>query len=263
MSDQLAFDEKQARTIETLYMSERILARRNRALELLELTEGDTFLDLGCGPGFLAMEAAPVVGSAGQVHALDSSDNMLDMARARAGKHTESKQIQFHAGDATSLPFDDAQFDAIAVLQVYEYVGDVDKALAELHRTLKPGGRYVIIDTDWDSMVCKSMDSALTTKILGAFEGHLADPYLPRTLGSRLRAIPLHVTSVEPFVQMTEGASDTYFKALKKIISDYVRNRDGLSDGDVDEWLRGLNQLESQSATFMSLTQFFFAGIKP
>lgn len=68
------------------------------------------------------MEAAPVVGTAGQVDAMDSSNSMLAMAWSRAKKYPTSKSIKFHAGDATALPFPDAQFDAIAVLQVYGYV---------------------------------------------------------------------------------------------------------------------------------------------
>ena len=262
MSDQLTFDAEQARAIETLYMSESVLARRKRAFELLGLGKGDRFLDLGCGPGFLATEAAQIVGAAGQVHALDSSDSMLSLARARAEKDAEAEYISFHQGDATALPFPDDHFDAVAVLQVYEYVADIDSALAELRRTLKPDGRYVIIDTDWQSMVYHSLDPDLTSRILDAFDGHLADPNLPRGLGPKLRATPLAVTKVEPFVQLSAGNADAYTKALTKIASDYVRNRAGLTDAEVDEWLQGLDELETADATFMSLTQFFFAGSK-
>jgi ubiquinone/menaquinone biosynthesis C-methylase UbiE len=134
--------------------------------------------------------------------------------------------------------------------------------LAELHRVLKPDGRYVIIDTDWDSMVFHSVDPALTSRILGIFEGHLADAHLPRTLGSKLRAKNLSVSRIEPFVQMSPGNADAYAKALTKLISDYVRDKGGLTNADVDGWEQGLNTLESSNEAFMSLNQFFFTGHK-
>jgi arsenite methyltransferase len=56
-------------------------------------------------------------------------------------------------GDATALPFPDGAFDAAAAVQVYAYVEDLDMALAELFRVLRPGGRAVVLDTDLDSMV--------------------------------------------------------------------------------------------------------------
>ena len=110
MSSQLTFDEAQAQAIEKLYMSESVLARRRRALELLALRAGDVFLDLGCGPGFLIIEAAEVVGAAGAVHALDSSGDMLAMAQARAESDPLDMEVQFREGDAQNLPFHDDHF---------------------------------------------------------------------------------------------------------------------------------------------------------
>ena len=104
MSEQLTFDEAQARAIEDLYMSESVLARRKRALELVGLGAGNTFVDLGCGPGFLAVEAVDVVGKGGEVHGLDSSENMLTLARIRAEKNGVADAIQFHEGDVLKLP---------------------------------------------------------------------------------------------------------------------------------------------------------------
>lgn len=262
MSDQLAFDEAQAKAIEELYLSESVLARRKRALELVELGAGDTFLDLGCGPGFLAVEAVEVVGTQGQVHGLDSSDNMLSIARSRAEKSGVASALEFHEGDVLNLPFPDDHFDAAAVLQVYEYIEDIDAALTELCRILKPGARYVIIDTDWDSFCLQSEDSALTNKIMNVFEQHLADPNLPRKLEPKLSLAGLQVHQIEPFVQLAIGKADTFTKAVKKIIVDYVKGKNGLTDAEIDRWLHGLQNLDDSDRTFLSLNQYFFSGRK-
>ena len=113
MADQLTFDEAQAKAIETLYLSESVMKRRRRAVELLKLGQGDVFLDLGCGPGFLAVEATSVTGSAGAVHAVDSSDSMLAMARHRAERESDEDQVEFQQGDALQIPYPVEIFDAM------------------------------------------------------------------------------------------------------------------------------------------------------
>ena len=262
MSSQLTFDEDQAKALEEIYMSEKALARRRRGLELLNLSAGDTLLDLGCGPGFLSVEAVEFVGTRGQVHGLDSSGNMLAIAQGRAERKATTDVVQFHEGDALNLPFPDNNFDAAAVLQVYEYISDVDAALKELVRVLKPGAHYVILDTDFASMILHSEDSALTDKILTIFDGHLADPHLPRKLGPKLQASGLPVDLVEPFVPLSVGRADVFMVGLKKLIANYVKGTGQLTDFEVDTWLQNLDKLDSSNQTFISVTQFFFSGRK-
>ena len=55
-------------------------------------------------------------------------------------------------------------------------------ALAEAWRVLRPGGRLLVLDTDWDSIVWRSGDHDRMRRVLAAWDRHLADPYLPRRL---------------------------------------------------------------------------------
>ena len=70
--------------------------------------------------------------------------------RARGVRH-------YGRGDALALPFADGR-STPCVTQVYEYVADMPAALAEARRVLRPGGRLLVLDTDWDSIVWHSSD---------------------------------------------------------------------------------------------------------
>ena len=92
----------------------------------------DEVLDLCCGPGFVGAEAAARGAS---VAGLDFSEPMLAEARARF------PAITFNHGDAEALPYPDARFDAVVSNFGVHHVPRPERALAEAHRVLRPGGR--------------------------------------------------------------------------------------------------------------------------
>ena len=73
---------------------------------------------------------------------------------------------EFVQGDAQDLPFEDGTFDAIAAAQLFCFLGDVERALLEAYRVLKPGGRIVILDTDWDTLIWRNNIPDLMTRLL-------------------------------------------------------------------------------------------------
>ena len=100
--------------------------------------EGDYVLDACCGTGDLAL-AASKAGAAGVV-GLDFSERMLERARRKA------PGLEFVQGDVLSLPFDDGHFDSAVVGFGVRNVDDLEKALGELRRVLRPGGRVGILE---------------------------------------------------------------------------------------------------------------------
>src|SRR4029079_15435799 len=97
----LQFDEKQAKQVEQTYMTADIVEQRRATRALLALQPGESVLDIGSGPGFLADEMAAGVGREGAVHGVDPSESMLAIARRR------ETAAQYALGDAASLPFKD------------------------------------------------------------------------------------------------------------------------------------------------------------
>lgn len=112
---------------------------RKRVIELAQLDDNASLLDLGTGTGDLAREALSAFPNARVVGA----DFTLEMIRV--GKR--NGPLDFSAADALSLPFEDESFEAVVSGFLMRNVIDVRKALEEQYRILKPGGRIVILDT--------------------------------------------------------------------------------------------------------------------
>ncbi|SDH59492.1 class I SAM-dependent methyltransferase [Paraburkholderia phenazinium] len=105
-------------------------------------TPGATVLDMGCGAGHASFAAAQ---HAQAVVAYDIAPQMLATVAA-AAKERGLDNIRTQQGAAETLPFDDASFDWVISRMSAHHWHDVPKALAEVRRVLKPGGRVLFID---------------------------------------------------------------------------------------------------------------------
>ncbi|MBK8421679.1 ubiquinone/menaquinone biosynthesis methyltransferase [Candidatus Villigracilis saccharophilus] len=112
---------------------------RKQVIKLARLKPNASLLDLGTGTGDLAREALLQEPQA-KVTAADFTIEMM-----RVGK--KSGSLQFSAADALNLPFKDSTFDAVVSGFLMRNVTDIQQALKEQYRTLKSGGRIVILDT--------------------------------------------------------------------------------------------------------------------
>jgi ubiquinone biosynthesis O-methyltransferase len=112
---------------------------RQLLARLLGRVDGKKLLDVGCGDGAMALELAR---KGATVTALDADPSMIAAARLRA--ENETTHIQFVEGDAERLPFDDATFDVVVAVTVLCFVPDAERAVKQIARVLKPGGRLVI-----------------------------------------------------------------------------------------------------------------------
>jgi arsenite methyltransferase len=256
----LQFDDAQSRRVEAVYTTPDVVEQRRTVLDLLAPRPGERVLDLGVGPGFLASEVAARVGPDGLVAGVDVSESMLAIARTRvvAGP---AAPVQLRIGSATDLPYEDQSFDAVVTTQVLEYVSDIPAALAEIRRMLRPGGRVLVLDTDWDSIVWHCRDYPRMERVLAAWQEHLADPYLPRSLGRRLRAAGFTVEAPRVIPLLNAGYEErTYSGGLIPIVAAFVTGRAGLTEADVAAWVEDLQSLGEDY--FFSLNRYVFVAYK-
>src|SRR3954466_13959306 len=191
------FDGAGVARLERMYSSPAIVEQRARTRAALALRPGERGLDIGCGPGFLLCEMAREVGAQGRVAGLDASADMVQAARRRAEEQNLKEATDIRVGDATRLEQPDASLDFITAVQVYLYVQDIERALAEAARVLKPGGRLVVVDTDWDSCVWRTSDRERQRRMIDAWARQFAQPHLPPLLPRLLAGAGLEVQSVE------------------------------------------------------------------
>jgi ubiquinone/menaquinone biosynthesis C-methylase UbiE len=128
----------------------KILAQLEEMTEAIvqaaRLGPGMQVLDLACGTGDPALALAPRVVPGGHVTATDLSEGMLETATANARREGLGN-ISFSQADAEELPFDDARFDVVTSRIGAMYFVNIQRALGEMLRVLRPGGRVVL--TAW------------------------------------------------------------------------------------------------------------------
>jgi len=255
----LEFTDEAARRLEALYLTADVVAQRSATLDQLDLAKGETVIDIGCGPGFLCESMAEIVGNSGRVVGIDISSDFIALATRRNSR----PWLSYRIGDATLIDEPDAQFDAAACTQVAEYVPDVDKALSECFRVLKPNGRAVIVATDWDALIWHSDRPDRMATVMKSWEAHCAHPRLPRSMVARLRAAGFVLKEASVFsILNTEWGDDTYSKGLSSLMRDFIVGRGDVSDDDLTAWLEELSQLSDEGRYFFSASRFIFRVFK-
>lgn len=111
-------------------------------LSTAALRQGERVLDVACGTGVVARHAAELVGPDGTVTGIDLSPDMIDVAEATPAP--VAPPIEWHVGDATSLPFPDSSYDVALCQMGLMFIEDRGAAVAEMHRVIAPGGRVVV-----------------------------------------------------------------------------------------------------------------------
>lgn len=252
----LEFDDENARRTEQAYATPDVVAQREEVVALLAPRPGERVLDVGSGPGYLIASIADAVGAGGEVHGLDVSAPMNALARTR---NASRPQVHIDEGNATALPHPDGYFDAAVSTQVYEYVPDIPAALAEMRRVLRTGGRVLVLDTDWDSLVWHTADRALHQRIVMAWEEHLVHPRLPRVLGGHLRRAGFRITrqQVIPLFNPVLGPSSFSF-TIMELVAGFVTGRQGLTSDDVAAWQADLQARAADGDYLFSLNRYVF-----
>jgi demethylmenaquinone methyltransferase/2-methoxy-6-polyprenyl-1,4-benzoquinol methylase len=143
---------------------------RKKLVKLSGAKYGDSVLDCATGTGDLAIEFKQTVGDTGKVIATDFCADMMSTLPEKAKKR--NLKIQFEVADVTDLPYENNQFDIVSISFGIRNVGNCVKAISEMHRVCKPGGRVMILEFgQMTTPVVASMYDFYSKNILPAIGG--------------------------------------------------------------------------------------------
>ena len=133
---------------------------------------------------------------------------------------------------------------------------DISAAVAELYRITRRGGRVVVVDTDYGTLVIHTEDQSRMERLLSAWNEHFVRARLPRTLSRHFRdaGFTIRQRDVTPMFK-PENHDNTYGKHLLGIMASFAVGRKGVSRQEADAWLAEFAALGKQGKFFFSLNR--------
>ena len=229
---------------------------KERSFALLEPRPGVVLLDVGCGTGDDARALAGRVAPGGRVIGIDASAAMIGEARRR----DPAGVADFRVGDAARLDLPDDAVDGARAERTLQHLENPEAALAEMVRVVRPGGRVVLAEPDWATLVVNPSDPAIGRALARSASERLRSG----TVGRRLRGM-----------LVAAGLADVEVAARVLLVADAARARllfdlDGALEhavaagrverAAVDSWRADLDEAAREGRHLSTMTAFMAWG---
>lgn len=181
---------------------------KRRSYELMEIGPAARVADIGCGIGIDVLQLTRLVGEGGQVFGLDADPAMTAEARRRLAAASPAASFRLDCAQSDALPYQAGALDACRSERLFQHLEEPQRTLAEMCRVTRPGGRVVVLDTDWGGMSVDAADPDIERR-LACFKAaaSLRNGFAARRLPALFRGqglkqltievLPLYSTSYE------------------------------------------------------------------
>jgi ubiquinone/menaquinone biosynthesis C-methylase UbiE len=263
--DSAGLDDKQAREhaarLELRAGADSEVAARDEYVRLLGVALGERVLDVGCGSGAVTRTLAQRVAPGGSAVGVDTSAALLKVARELADEAGFGDTIEFKQGDCRALPFPDASFDAVVAATTLSHVPDAGRALTEMVRVTRPGGRVGVFDVDGDMTLFAHPERELTRRIVAAFSDQgWVNGWLVRELPARLADLGIANVKTRGFMPLESGG---YYANRAERSAELAVQTGAITRDEQARWLQVLREEIAGKRFLGGQVHLFVWGTRP
>ena len=232
-------------------------------LGLLGVAAGERVLDIGCGSGVVTREIARRVGAGGGAVGVDTSPALLEVARDLADAAGLGDRVEFREGSALQLPFPDGTFDAAIAATVLSHVPGAERAIPEMARVVRPGGRVGVFDFDGDTFVITHPDRPLTRRIVAAASDAAAvNGWLVRHLPRLFAEAGIEDVQTRGFMPLQSEPGSFYVKLAERYASTAAA-AGAVSEAEGRAWIEDLRAAQARGPVIAGRLHVFVWGRRP
>jgi SAM-dependent methyltransferase len=233
-------------------------AYRRRILDALELAAGDHVLDVGCGTGDEVRAMARVVGASGRAVGVDLSEALIREAGARA--QGDAPAVELEVADAHALPFADASFSVTRAERTFQHLADPRRALGEMVRVTRAGGRVLVAEPDWQTLVVDGGDQRVTRAVVDFHCESIRHGWIGRQLAGLFRDARLAEirVSAETMIVPDLALADAVFGL--RASARQAAHAGILAETEADQFIAALEHRAATGAFFAAITGFVVVG---
>ncbi|MFF2078832.1 methyltransferase domain-containing protein [Kitasatospora sp. NPDC058162] len=220
---------------------------------------GERALDIGSGTGSETQVLAAAVGPDGIATGLEPNHGLRAVAERRAAE--AGSPARFVDGDAFALPLPDGEVDVVRCERVLQHLTDPAKAIAEMARVVRPGGRVALLDTDWATFLLHPASPEIRSALAAIAQAPAATPDAGRRLTGWLSAAGLTVDHVGADVLLHEPGSVPW--PLVRGLTTSAVARELITEEQRDDLYAELTTAAEQYAFHLSVTMFAAIAHRP
>ncbi len=232
-------------------------------LEALSPRPGEVILDAGCSDGLRTLLIASRVAPSGRIIAIEHRQEKVEEAVARIAAHGMQDIVSVHHDDIRSLPLADNTVDAWFCRETLEYLEDPLVALAEAVRVVRPGGRVVANEADWDTLAYNATDKAAERKFVAVHTdcggGGSVDGRTGRKLLSLFREAGLADVKLEAYTNWSDSYSPNDCYLCWPLRDGHV-SRGCITQEELDAWYTDMSAQAQQGRYFHCFSYFICVG---
>lgn len=230
--------------------------------ERLSVDKESFLLDVGCGPGTDVSALTHLVGPTGCIIGIDLEIGMLKQTSATAAFTAD--QGYFIQSDGLQLPFQENVFDGCRSERLFMHLDQPERCLAEMIRVTKPGGKIVVIDTDWCSLSIDTpfpeIERALSEYRLRRV---LKNGYSGRSLYRQFTQCGLADVQVETYPLCVTDRNLFYFVTMQGIIEEQALAEHCITTEQLSSWRHEIQRAADTGCFYASANMVMASAVKP